>query len=388
MVLTSVPVGSTPFASEFPGATHALHSVVTVSGITGDAYQYIILGTNLLNPGNKAIAPFILGSTITLENRNVPVDTTYALPSTLGTTWGSTFVTTQTIAINGTTFGTPTTTNDTISYTVDAYGPMTVPGGGVYDALRIRKDERKGTRSIGYIFLAKNGASVQLTASDPSQPNSGVIQLAGKSLSWTGPTTLLPIQLSYFRATLDAGRARVELHWGTLSELNNFGFEVQKSARIDGEFRTIAGGFVPGHGTTTVPQEYTCIDFGVADGTWFYRLKQSDLDGTSHYSEAVSLHIVTAAREGSAPALFLLEQNYPNPFNPSTKVRFSLPHSARVSLKLYDLLGREVMTLLEEELTAGVHDVPFDAAGLSSGVYVYRLQAGGLIAARKMVFCK
>lgn len=88
------------------------------------------------------------------------------------------------------------------------------------------------------------------------------------------------------------------------------------------------------------------------------------------------------------PVDFELQQNFPNPFNPETKISFSLPESGFVSLKVYDLLGKEVAVLVSEELAQGTHAVSFDASQLPSGVYVYQLQADGVKISRKMSLLK
>ncbi len=90
----------------------------------------------------------------------------------------------------------------------------------------------------------------------------------------------------------------------------------------------------------------------------------------------------------SIPAEFILHQNYPNPFNPATTIRYALPRKAAVRLVVSDLLGREVAVLVEEEQPAGWHSETFDASQLPSGVYLYRLEAGGFVQARKMVVLK
>jgi hypothetical protein len=88
------------------------------------------------------------------------------------------------------------------------------------------------------------------------------------------------------------------------------------------------------------------------------------------------------------PSQFELEQNYPNPFNPSTKIRFTIPEAGLVTLKIYNLLGEEVATLLNEEQTTGVYEVTFDAARLSSGVYFYTMTSGNFVASKKMILLK
>jgi len=85
---------------------------------------------------------------------------------------------------------------------------------------------------------------------------------------------------------------------------------------------------------------------------------------------------------------FSLEQNYPNPFNPSTSIKFTVPSSEFVSLKVYDVLGNEVTTLVNEQKAPGVYEVRFDAGDLSSGVYIYKLQAGNFTQTRKLMLMK
>jgi hypothetical protein len=382
-----VTLGSTPFTANFPGATHVLQSPVVVNGVPGTGYQYLTLGTNLLNPGNAAFIPLgILGSA-TVTAPNAPLDITYALPSTLGTTWTSTYTSTQTILINGSPLA-PTVTNHDIAYQVDAFGPMTLPGATVHDALRIRKVEKAGTKTVGYIFLAKDGATVQLTASDTLQPDNGVIQVQPKSVSWTAANPNLPIQLASFTAVLDAQGTAARLHWKTLSEVSNFGFEVQRGMSASGTFATLPGGFVPGHGTTVVAQEYSFVDERFPGGTTYYRLRQIDHDGTFHDTDPLKVEFLTSAGESLRPTPFGLDQNYPNPFNPETTIRYRMSTAGHVSLRVYDVLGREVMKLVDQNQPAGEQVVHVDASSLSSGVYFYRLQAGGFIATRQFILSK
>ena len=88
------------------------------------------------------------------------------------------------------------------------------------------------------------------------------------------------------------------------------------------------------------------------------------------------------------PQTIRLEQNFPNPFNPETQIRFQIPAAGRVTLRVYDILGREVATLVDAHMPAGVHTVAFDGSGLSSGVYLYRLDAGGVTQSRRMLLTK
>jgi len=88
------------------------------------------------------------------------------------------------------------------------------------------------------------------------------------------------------------------------------------------------------------------------------------------------------------PTHFILNQNYPNPFNPSTTIRFSIPHREYVTLKIFDVLGREVATLVDGEMDASEHSVVFDASNLSGGTYFYQLKAESVVRTQCMVFIK
>jgi hypothetical protein len=213
----------------------------------------------------------------------------------------------------------------------------------------------------------------------------------------------LPVQIQSFTAQLLPGNLHVLLEWRTISEINNYGFYVQR--RRDNEVQwTELQGFVQGHGTTTEPQYYSYVDNTITEtGLYHYRLRQVDLDGTSHFTGAISINVssVTSVDEG-APRVFQLQQNYPNPFNPSTHIRFSVQGSGfedrgsgfpvqgsrLVTLKVYDVLGREVATLVNESLQPGSYLVTFDAVGLASGVYVYRLMSEGFTQTKRMVLMR
>jgi len=197
---------------------------------------------------------------------------------------------------------------------------------------------------------------------------------------------IVPVELSTFTAAAD--NYKVELNWTTSSELNNRGFEVQKLqnnkiTRLQ-DWKTI--GFIEGNGTTTETRSYSFIDDKVSSGKYSYRLKQIDFDGTYTYSNEVlvDVHGVTE---------FSLEQNYPNPFNPTTVIKYSIPNvgtglALSVKLKIYNILGVEVATLVNENKSAGNHEVEFNAEGLSSGIYFYTLTAGSFTQTRKMMLIR
>jgi len=129
--------------------------------------------------------------------------------------------------------------------------------------------------------------------------------------------------------------------------------------------------FVPGSGTTSETRSYSYTDDLVSGGTYYYRLKQIDYDGSFTYSDVVEVDI-------GLPIQFTLEQNYPNPFNPSTTIRFAIPVDAKVAVKVYNLVGEKVSEVVNNNYSAGVHMVVFDASDLTSGIYFYRIDAVGI----------
>ena len=176
---------------------------------------------------------------------------------------------------------------------------------------------------------------------------------------------VIPVELTSFTAKSDNNT--VTLNWTTATELNNSGFQIERSN--GGEYQSV--GFVAGHGTSTSTNNYVYLDQNVEAGTYTYRLKQIDLDGSFEYSNAVEVEVL-GLRE------YTLSQNYPNPFNPSTTINFSLAVDSKVSLKIFNVLGQEVASLLNGQMSAGSQKVSFDASSLNSGVYFYRLEADGI----------
>jgi photosystem II stability/assembly factor-like uncharacterized protein len=196
----------------------------------------------------------------------------------------------------------------------------------------------------------------------------------------------LPVQLASFSASVVG--ASVRLNWMTISEVNNFGFYVERSLNSSSGFERLPNSFVAGNGTTNVPRTYSFIDQNPLGGNTFYRLQQIDLDGTIHYTEPVLVHGVTGVGNEGTPVAFALKQNYPNPFNPTTTIEFSVPTASFVSLKVYDMLGQEVAVIVGEELSRGTYAKTFIGDGLASGVYLYKLSAGSLSATRRFTLSK
>lgn len=199
----------------------------------------------------------------------------------------------------------------------------------------------------------------------------------------------LPVELTSFTAsTTPNGQAgnTVTLNWETKTEVMNQGFEVERKIGTTGWEKI---GFVEGHNTSNSPKYYSFIDRPTVSGKIFYSLKQIDTDGSYEYSNELSV-------ETGLPTEFALGQNYPNPFsagangNPGTVVRYALPAAGEVSIKVYNSLGQEVLTLVDGVKEAGNHSISFDAATykLTSGVYFYRLSAGGVSITKKMVLMR
>lgn len=198
----------------------------------------------------------------------------------------------------------------------------------------------------------------------------------------------LPIQLSSFTGSMASGGG-VQLQWKTASEINNYGFYVQRGPSMGGPFADMPGAFVAGHGTTADPHTYEYSDASVVPGTTpYYRLRQVNLDGTQSFSDPIGVAGVSSVVVDVRPLIFEIQSNYPNPFNPSTMIGYQLPAAGNVKLVVYDVAGREVAVLASGMMEAGRHEALFNAAGLASGIYLCRLEAGGMVAVRKMVLMK
>ncbi len=197
----------------------------------------------------------------------------------------------------------------------------------------------------------------------------------------------LPVELSSFSASV-IGNA-VKLNWKTETEVNNYGFDVERYALSAERQAWEKIGFVNGNGNSNSPKSYSFEDKSVLSGKYSYRLKQIDNDGQFEYSKTIEVDL-------AAPKKFELSQNYPNPFNPTTTIRFSLPDASLnpsqggtlVKLTVYNVLGQQVAVLVNDILEAGVHTINFNASELNSGIYIYKLEAGSFVQTRKMTLIK
>jgi choice-of-anchor B domain-containing protein len=185
----------------------------------------------------------------------------------------------------------------------------------------------------------------------------------------------IPVELISFTAQVVDGN--VYLNWQTSSEKNNLGFEIQR--KFDGDYFTI--GFVEGNGTTTEISDYSFTDKNLQSGTYHYRLKQVDFNGSSEFSDEMMVEVINIST-------FVLNQNYPNPFNPSTNIKFSIPNSGYTNLSIYNLVGEKVGELVNEILPEGEYNLSFDAANLPSGIYIAKLSTQSYNQSIKMTLLK
>jgi hypothetical protein len=188
-----------------------------------------------------------------------------------------------------------------------------------------------------------------------------------------------PVELTSFVSRIQG--SNVQLNWSTATETNNYGFKIDRMETKSSSWENIA--FITGNGNSTTNHSYTYTDKNLNSGVYTYRLVQVDFGGNATYYK------LQGEVKIAVPATFDLSQNYPNPFNPSTLIRYQLPENSDVSLKIYNPIGKEVAQLVNGNIAAGVHEVSFNAAHLSSGVYYYVIRAGNnFIQTRKMILLK
>jgi len=192
-----------------------------------------------------------------------------------------------------------------------------------------------------------------------------------------------PLSVELLNVTVVPEDDQITLRWETASEQDNERFEIER--RVAGSlWRTV--GEVPGAGTSAESHSYSFVDRYVSDGIpYSYRLTAVELNGTRTVIYETESPIMTVAAEVFA---YQLHANWPNPFNPTTAITYDLKESGTVFLRVFDVLGREVAVLVEGDQNAGRHTVTFDGSSLSSGIYFYRLDAGGFTDTKKMVLMK
>ncbi|MBN8544568.1 MAG: T9SS type A sorting domain-containing protein [Ignavibacteria bacterium] len=398
-------------------------SVQTISGTTSPVFTYFALS----NPAGVE-----LGVNTTIQNRlrfdeGVLRLTNFNLSLSSGATYSGTPSATQMIVTNGTGMlkftGTGPSTllfpigdeTGTAEYSpaqvilnsgtetigvkvVDGAHPSKGPG-ALY-LTRYWDISRDGNSSINYDLTLNY---LDGDVSEPAQESSLVMGKFNGTLWTVLPTTLdatantltvssqtsfsqftggepsaLPVELSSFNAKVSAGT--VLLDWETKTEMNNYGFEVERKL-VNSDWTKI--GFVEGYGMSNSPKFYSFKDRPSGTGKISYRLKQIDNDGQFEYSPVVEVLV------DNLPNGFVLEQNYPNPFNPETSIRFALKEDTKATLKVYNSLGAEVVVLFDGTAEAGrYYDLKFGGNELASGFYIYKLVAGDYVSVKKMLLMK
>ena len=193
------------------------------------------------------------------------------------------------------------------------------------------------------------------------------------------PEMVIPVELGSF--TYSKSGNNITLTWNTISETNNYGFEIERKSSSQ-DWQKI--GFLSGKGTALQNTVYNFYDNNLSVDTYNYRIKQIDLNGSFKYYE------INEVVEIDNPQKFYLAQNFPNPFNPSTEITYQVPFDTKVTLEIFNVMGEKIATLVDEIKVAGVHKFIFlsEKFNLTSGVYFYRLAAGDYIQTQKMILNK
>jgi photosystem II stability/assembly factor-like uncharacterized protein len=258
--------------------------------------------------------------------------------------------------------------------------------GGIYFTDMMHGWAVGGSPSIGgTIYYTSDGGANWIQQNIPSVEFLYKVFFVDETHGWASghlgtiiaTESTVPVEFTSFSAIAD--QYNVTLSWSTSTETNNSGFEILRSAQTDNWEKI---GFVEGQGTSTQENNYSFVDENLGVGNFSYKLVQIDFDGTRTESDVVKVEI------NSLPAEYDLSQNYPNPFNPSTTIKYTIPSGEFVNLRVFNSIGEEVKTLVNEYKTEGTHEVKFDAADLSSGIYFYKIDAGKFSSIKKMILLK
>jgi hypothetical protein len=354
----------------------------------------VITGYNGLTNVPASNTPYVLIVQIVVENPT-PASLTLPLPANVNTIYNN---------VGGTPFAEVKTSAAVASFTVNMTPCQDPPG-----LTRIRYNRRwytfsssatSGTYDITMYYSINelypyvtnpaklqvyqqprlNGTWVNLSVSKATTVNTalqtvkivGVNNLTGRfamAHAWAPKT----MNFNLTSAMYDRSSRNVVLQWSSDVKPNSEGFYIERAKDAENPEWQMAGSV-----DANAFGEYGFSDKIVEEGTYLYRVFGVDDEGTAYESQPVSVNVSTL------PGQFSLEQNYPNPFNPSTSIRFNVPQTTNVTLKVYDMFWREVATLVNESKSAGTYNVSFDASKLASGTYFYRMDADNFTMTRKL----
>ena len=389
----------------------------------------ISLGTNNITLGSTATEPgslaytsgFITGSgtfSRWFGKSSLPTSFTYAFPMGTGTkdrgisiAFSNSSITSGgllTVSHNdlpGSTAITPFTDGTlTINKKSNMYWSITQTNnwnlGSRTVSMKIEAEGLEGVTDLSGLTIVKNnskagGTFISATGSaDKPEVNRTGLSItdlggtggAGNTFS-IGASNGNPLPVTMESFTASAFKRDVVLNWVTSIEINNKGFEVERSKKEEstGSYsQWEKTGFVAGNGNTNLPVSYTYTDKKLTEGSYRYRLKQIDLNGNYEYFMLQNSSDLVIGK----PVSFEVSQNYPNPSNPVSKIDFQVPYDTKVSLKVYDLTGKEVSVLVNGYLPAGFHTVEFNGSNLASGIYIYKLTADNFSDIKKLVLVK
>ena len=231
----------------------------------------------------------------------------------------------------------------------------------------------KGNTKAGGSFLSGTGTTAQ---PEVSRSGMNITDIGGNGSAnqfYIGASNSNPLPVTIGEFSASVAKRDVKLRWTTVAELNNSGFDIERSSKnSEGTFSTWEKiGFVKGAGTTSVENVYSYEDKKLNDGTYRFRIKQVDFNGNYEYFNPSNTSELVVGK----PVSFEMSQNYPNPSNPVSKIDYQLPFDAKVSIRVYDLTGQEVSVLVNGNISAGFHTTEFKGSDLASGVYIYRIDA-------------
>ncbi|MDW7681979.1 MAG: FlgD immunoglobulin-like domain containing protein [bacterium] len=258
----------------------------------------------------------------------------------------------------------------------------TIKTSGIYGLLSVSGDDpgtpnikEGGVNGDKIVFIAQiEGVDVTLT------PEATFFSSETQQVDLQGEA-VIPVELAAFSAKTSG--QTIKLNWTTISESNNFGFEIQRS---EDKILFVKRGFVEGNGTTTSPNSYQFTDSGLISHSYFYRLKQIDYDGGYQFSDVLEVIL-------QPPQNCVLAQNYPNPFNPETRIDYSIPHAGNVTIEIFDINGRLVRQLISQRQSAGFYQVNWhgkDQNGrpVANGLYCYIFSFDNKRLSRKMILMR